>query len=52
MFSPVLIHSVKDTVKDPLAAVTGDEGAHGTDAPAHFHKEAFRSTTGCRDDNS
>jgi hypothetical protein len=41
VLSPVLVHSIKDTVKDPFAAVAGAEGAHGTDVSAHFHKESF-----------
>ena len=41
MFGPVLVHPVKNTVKDPFAAVAGGEGAHGADASAHFHTESF-----------
>ena len=48
MFSPVLVHSVKDTVKDPFAAVASAEGAHGADASAHFHKESFNHIGGAQ----
>ncbi len=48
VFSPVLVHSIKDTVKDPFAAVAGAEGAHGADASAHFHKESFNHVGGAQ----
>jgi len=34
VIGPVLVHSVKDTVKDPLAAVAGDRSAHCADEQA------------------
>ena len=34
MIGPVLVHSAKDTVKDPLAAVAGDRSAHCADEQA------------------
>ena len=48
VFGPVLVHSVKDTVKDPFAAVASAEGAHGADASAHFHKESFNHVGGAQ----
>ena len=41
VFVAVVVHPIKDTVKDPFAAIAGGEGAHGADAPAHFYKEPF-----------
>jgi len=43
-----LVHPVKDTVKDPFAAIAGGEGAHGADAPAHFYKEPFNHVGGAQ----
>ena len=41
MFVPGLVHAVKDTEEEPLAAIAGGEGAHGADAAAHLDKESF-----------
>ena len=48
VFGPVLVHSIKDTVKDPFAAVASGESAHGADASAHFHKESFNHVGGAQ----
>ena len=48
MFGPVLVHPVKDTVKDPFAAIAGGEGARGADASAHFHKKSFNHVGGAQ----
>ncbi len=41
VFSPMVVHSVKNTKEDTFATVTRGEGAHGADASAHFDKEPF-----------
>jgi len=46
VFGPVLVHPVKDTVKNPFAAIAGGECAHGADASAHFYKESFNHVGG------
>src|SRR5579884_603706 len=43
---PVLIHTVKNTVKDAFTTAAGGEGAHGADASADFHKESLDDVGG------
>jgi hypothetical protein len=41
VFSPVVVHSLKDAKEDAFTAVARGKGAHGADAPSYFHKEPF-----------
>ena len=41
VFSPVVVHSVKNAKEDAFTAVACGEGAHGADAPSYFDKEPF-----------
>ena len=37
----MLVHTVKDAVKDAFTTAAGGKGAHGADTPTHFDEEPF-----------